>query len=245
MDATESLLDFDELPERCIHIEGLVIKPKTEEWIFTEQRNEALTDREFNISVNPENKDMTVQAHYSTLGYNAYKYRGAYLGKMNNLKDYLKDETGFEITSEIKLDNYDDLNKPFTFDFSFNAPTEDSGDKIFINPFCGQAISENPFKQNQRALAVDLVYFRSNKYKSTITIPQGYVVEYIPKSTKHNSALLTFNYTAQQTDDKVEVIADFAYKKNVYPPQEYNRLKLTMTAIIKHLSEMIIIKKQE
>lgn len=245
LDATESLLDFDELPERCIHIEGLVIKPKGEEWIFTEQRKEAVTERNFNIKIIPENQKGTIQASYTASGYNAYKYRGAYLGKMDNFRKYLKDETGTEITGDIVIRDYDNMEKPFSFDFSFDAPIEGSGDKIFVNPFCAQAISENPFKQTERTLPVDLIYFRSNKYKSTIEIPQGYTIEYIPKATELNSALFVFEYATQQTDNKVEVTVDFAYKKNIYSAQEYNRLKLTMAAIIKHLSEMIVLKKTE
>lgn len=245
LDATESLLDFDELPERCIHVEGLVAKPKVEEWIFTEQKGEAVTDKEYTIKVDVENMKMNVDANYTASGYNAYRYRAAYLGKMDDLKKYMKEEISVDVNGDIKVTNYDETDKPFSFNFAFESAIEGTGEKLFINPFCNLAISENPFKQTKRTLPVDLIYFRGIKYKSVIEIPKGYVVESLPKSSKHNSPLFTFEYSAKEVDGKIEVVSSYAYKKNVYPAQDYNRLKMTIGAIINHIAEMVVLKKQE
>lgn len=244
-DATESLLDFDELPDRCIHVEGLAIKPKVEEWILTEQNKQSLTDRNYSIKIDPDNLKMSVDANYTASGYNAYMYRGAYLGKIDDLKKHLKEETTYELTNGVEVADYKELEKPFNMKFSFEVPIEGTAEKMFINPFCNLAISDNPFKQTQRTLHVDMIYFRGYKYKSTIEIPKGYVVEFLPKPTKHDSVVFGFNYSVQEVDGKIEVESDLTYKKAIYKPEEYQRLKSTLAAIIKHYSEMIVLKKKE
>lgn len=70
-DATEPLLYYNVLPERCLNVRGLVVKPKAEEWINVVQGNLALTQKDFVLNILPEENKAQVQIQYSSIGQNA------------------------------------------------------------------------------------------------------------------------------------------------------------------------------
>lgn len=245
IDATEPLLYFDDLPERCTNVRGLVVKPKTEEWTVIIPKSTSLYQKEFEIKVHPEKRILDVKAQYATTGNNAYNLRSIYSGKEDNLKKHLKDRNNIQINDSIKVSNNEQLNKPFLFSFEFDASLEQASDKLFINPFCNLAIGDNPFKQNSRTLLVDLVYIRSEIYKSNIEIPTGYKVEYIPSTSLIDNDLIKMSYNVNQSEGKIIVLASYNLKKAVYAPEEYTNLKMAFANMIKQFSEMIVLVKEQ
>jgi len=243
IDATEPLLYFDELPARCTNVEGLVIKPKTEEWIITTQKEVAETQRIFNIKVNPESQEIDLDIKYILSGQDAYRYRKVYAGKINNLADYLRENNNIVSPVNLDTENYNELKKPFVFSFTTIMSIEGLSDKLFIHPFCNMSISDNPFKQNQRTLPVDLVYLKSEKYISIIDIPDGYKVEYLPKELKHSSRLMVINYHAEEKNNQIIVTAEYSLNNNIYDAKDYLRIKYSFNEIIKHFSDMVILTK--
>lgn len=246
IDATEPLLSFDELPERCIHVEGLVIDAdsKEERWIITSQETLASTAKKFDIRLLPAENKMDVQAEYVSFGYNAYNYRSIYLGKPENLQNYLQKRNNIEAKDKIQIPD-NDLDESFDFSFSFDMPLESTTDKIFVKPFCNLSITDNPFKQTSRSLPVDLLYFRGETYSSVIEIPEGYKVEYLPRKSEINNKIISLNYLAQEVDGKIEVKAGYKMNKNMYAANEYLVIKNILTSMIQRFSEMIVLVKKE
>jgi len=246
IDATESLLPFGELPERCIHVEGLVIDTdsKEERWVITSQETLATTAKKFNIKLLPNENKMDVHAKYVSSGYNAYNYRSVYLGKTENLQNYLHKRNNIETKDKIKVSDKS-LDESFDFSFSFDMSLESTPDKIFIKPFCNLSITDNPFKQTSRSLPVDLLYFKGETYTSEIEIPEGYKVEYLPRNSKINNKMISLNYLAQEVDGKIEVKAGYKMNKNIYAANEYLVLKNIFTSMIQRFSEMIVLVKMK
>lgn len=246
IDATEPLLDFDELPERCIHVDGLAIKNdgKEIEWIITLQETPAVTEKKLQITPIPKDRKIEVEAEYISSGYSAYNYRSIYSGKSENIKNHLQKRNEIDTKGDIEVIDKD-LSSPFSFTFSFDTSMESTPDKLFINPFCNLAISDNPFKQTKRTLPVDLLYFRGEIYKATIDIPEGYKVEFIPRASSINNKILTLNYAAIEKDNKIEVSAGYRLNKNVYSADEYIVLKSIFTSMIERFSDMIVLVKTQ
>lgn len=242
IDATESLLDFDELPERCINVIGLVVKPKTEEWTLIGQKKPSYTEKQFRLKVLPDNNLVKANIDYISSGYDAYKYRSAYLEKEDNLSDFLKRRDNIDV-GNFEISNYSELDKPFIFSFKLDYPMEENADKIFINPFSNLAISENLFKQTSRKLPIDLIYLQGGTYESEIEIPEGYAVDFLPKSIQRNTVFMSINYKAIEENGKIKVSASYSFKRNYYPADSYMPLKGTLEAFIKQVSEMIILKR--
>lgn len=245
IDATEPLLYFSDLPERCLNIEGLIIKPKSEEWAVIRQKALSIGQKDFTLKILPEAGKMAVDAKYIGTGLNAYKYRTIHLGKDNNLSAYLKNDNNIEVKDDkIEVVPVDRLSKPFVFSFSFDAPLENNNNKLFLNPFCNLSISENPFKQTSRSNLVDMVYIRGDIYRSTIEIPEGYKVEYIPESLSVDDNLIAINYAIERDSSKIMVSAGYNLKQSVYQAKDYNSLKMSFANMIKKFSEMIVLSKE-
>ena len=244
VDATESLLDFDELPERCIHVEGLAIKNdgKMTDWVITQQNYPSITEKKLKITLIPEQTKAEVNAEYIASGYAAYNYRSIHLGKNENLVQHLQKKNNLIPKGDIHVSD-ETLSNPFSFSFSFDTNIETTPDKLYVKPFCGLSINDNPFKQNNRTLPVDLLYFRGESYSTIIDIPEGYRVEYLPRTSNVNNKILTLNYTAKEENNKIIVIANYTLKKNIYDASEYIMLKSVFTSMIQRFSDMIILTR--
>jgi len=248
LDATVSLLSFNELPERCINVEGLVIKPKSEEWVETIQKTGELTEKNILIKPVPEQNYLEVNLENISHGYDAYLDRAMYIGsersgidKNENLIKHIKDIYNIDDPENLDVRNFEDIKMPFIYSFSCRSAMEKIPGKIFINPFCNLSIKENPFKQTKRTLPIDLVFIRSRKFKSSIEIPEGYKIEHLPEPKNYDTRLALVSYKIEQSADKIEVEAEYTLKQNVYEAKDYIQLKELFNAIIKQFSEMIIL----
>lgn len=244
IDATEPLRYFDELPIRCTNVEALVVKPKTEEWIVTTQKEISRTSKAFKINVMPELQTLDVNIQYTLSGQDAYQFRNIYDGKDDNLVNYFKKNNNVNISDSLTITNYKEMDKPFSFSFQSNTGFEKASDKLFIHPFCNLSVSDNMFKQESRTLPIDLIYLRNVDYKSEIEIPEGYKVEYLPKELKHDSRLMSINYSAKKVDNKIEVTAGYFFNTNLYDAKDYVRLKYSYAEIIKQFTDMIVLAKE-
>ena len=244
LDATEPLLYYNELPARCLNVQGLVVKPKSEEWVAIYQNELSVTEKQLRIKKVPNQNLLDVQVNYTNSGNSAYNFRATYLGKADNLSQYLKETNNINTKGDIVVENENNLHLPFKFSFNFETEAEETPEKLFITPFCRLSMSDNPFKQASRKLPVDLVYVRGEKYKSTIEIPEGYKVEFIPKDGKIDNKALYFNYTAVVENNTIKIEAEYSLKKSVYPAPEYMTLKNCFTIIIKKISEMVVLVKE-
>lgn len=244
IDATEPLRYFDELPTRCTNVEALVVKPKTEEWTVTTQKEVARTSKAFKVKVNSEQQTLDINIQYTLSGQDAYQFRNIYEGKDDNLVSYFKKNNNVNIEDSLITNNYKELDKPFSFSFQSSTGFEKASDKLFINPFCNLSVSDNMFKQETRTLPIDLIYLRNVDYTSEVEIPKGYKVEYLPKELKHDSRLMSIKYSTKVTDNKIEVTAGYFFNTNLYDAKDYARLKYSYAEIIKQFSDMIVFVKE-
>ncbi|MBK5722149.1 DUF3857 domain-containing protein [Dysgonomonas sp. Marseille-P4677] len=245
IDATEPLLYYSNLPERCMNVEGLVVKPKVEEWTIVRQRNISVTQKDLHLKLLPEENKIEVNAQFIGSGLSAYNFRTIHVGKDENLSKYLKDKNNIEVKNDLKIGEVDKLNRPFSFTFSFDTSLENTSDKLFVSPFCNLSISDNPFKQTSRSTLIDLVYIRGDIYKSTIDIPDGYEVEYSPESYISEDELVKINYSLVKDKSRISIDASYYLKKSVYNPDDYIKLKMSFADIIKRFSEMIVLVKKK
>ena len=242
VDVTEPLLPFGDLPERCVYSDGLVIKPKSEEWVFTETLDlNNCVEKIFDIKVLPETNRLDLNIKYIANGQNAFYYRETYAKDEENIKSFLRKRNNIVVDDQIIIEDKD--NAPFSFSFNWHSALESNNDKLFIHPFSNISISDNPFKKNTRSLPIDLVYLRSEKYKSTIEIPEGYTVEFLPKQINHESRIMLINYSTKVVGNKIEIEAGYSLNNNIYEAKDYMRLKSSYDEMIKQFSEMVVLKK--
>ncbi|SFK88081.1 DUF3857 domain-containing protein [Proteiniphilum acetatigenes] len=243
LDATDPLLYYAVLPEKCMNVEGLVIKPQSEEWITIQQKTSSTLQKNLKLEINPETNTIQTEALYLSTGPDAYRLRSTYLGDPDNLIRYLKEREQITAT-DMKLPETTALNKPFTFFFRFESPVDNHSGKLFIHPFCSLSLNKNPFRQSSRALPVDLVYLQGEAYKSTVVIPEGYKVEYIPENESIENDLISFSYSTFITGDQIVFNTQFNLKQFIIQPEEYGELKDDFNKMIKCLSDLMILVKE-
>jgi len=245
IDATEPMLLYNELPERCINVKGLVVEKNSEKWIDIVQDELALTEKEFDLKFNDDLTLLLSDIKYNTYAYDAYKYRAAYYGDNKNLYDLFM-QSSVEPKGDIKVENYTELDKPFVISFQTELAIDNPGGKLFVTPFLNQSQTDNLFKQTQRTLPVDLIHQHAVRYKSIIHIPEGYKVDYLPKEVKHDGKVMVVNYSAIENPERkqIEVVADYQFKKYIYEAKDYPLLKSTFDQLIKSFNDMIVLSKK-
>jgi len=243
IDATEPMLLYNELPERCLNVKGLVVEKNSEQWIDIVQDELALTEKEFDLKFNDELTVLNAEIKYNAYSYDAYHYRATYSGESKNLYDFFVRKS-VEPKGDIDVENYTELDKPFVISFKTESAYE-KADKLFIAPFLNQSQTDNLFKQTKRTLPVDLIHRHAAKYKSTIHIPEGYKVDYLPKEIKHDGRVMIINYSAIENPEKrqIEVTADYQFKNYMYEAKDYQALKVSFDQMIKTFNDMIVLSK--
>ncbi len=241
-DATERLLKYDELPDRCINIRGLVLDQKSPEWVNILQNDVALTEKKFEIRCNEDLSKLNSTVTFTAYDFDAFSYRNQYSGEESNLKELLQ-KRNIIPAGNISIENSLDLEKPFVFTFQAETPLSSVPDKLFIAPFLNQSLTENIFKQTTRSLPIDLIHRHAAKYHTVIYIPDGYEVEYLPKQVDHNGKI-KLQYEAKEKDGMIEVNASYQFKQSIYEAKDYMALKVTFDDMIKIFNEMIVLKKK-
>lgn len=245
IDATESLLAYNELPSRCVNVSGLVVKPKnSESWTFVAQNEVATTTKDFEIKIDTESNQQKINAKYIALGDDAFKYRKQYLANKEDMSVYFKKKHNIDPENGVKVENYMERDKEFIASFQFKQPLEGTSDKLFVKPFCGLSITENPFKKKTRSLPIDFIFLMGEKYKSRIQIPDGYEVEYLPKASHPKTQIMTIDYEAKIEGNEIVIEAGYEMNKNIIPASEYHKLKSMYAAAIEKFSDMIVLVKK-
>ena len=117
-------------------------------------------------------------------------------------------------------------------------------DKIYLSPFLGESLSENPLKQPTRTYPIDMVYPTKRSFKTSINIPEGYQVYFIPEEFKISNQSFDFNYSVKNEQTQLVVSFDYYFKKSVYPDTDYSKIKYYFKEIVKKGNEKIVLSKK-
>lgn len=180
--------------------------------------------------------------------YEAYRFREKYKGinKDNYLEKLENDLNGARI-SDYTIENIADLAKPISENFTFesNNDCEIIDGKMYINPLLFFTQTKNPFVQEKREYPIYFGYPKQSKYNINIQIPDGYIVESLPKpikiSTGENVGLFTFNISTSENRIQIQIAKDLnaaAVSSNFY-----SVLKAFYQQMIDKQNEKIILTK--
>lgn len=249
MDATDEHATINILPFRCINGKGIMISisGKSEEVsLQPTMLSKSITFIQADLN---QNGSLSGKVRNTKSDYYAYSFRDKYAGINKNL--YLEklesDYNNIDIT-DYKIENIEDFDKTIieTFSFSKSNEIESNNKKILFNPLLFFTKSVNPLKEDKRSMPIDFVFPTQEKYLITILIPEGYEVEYLPKSTnvslENNDVVLNFN--TSNDANKIVINSSFEINKAVFEPNFYQDLKNIFKLYIEKQTESIILKKK-
>ena len=151
-----------------------------------------------------------------------------------------------EFTTE-RIDSLDKLEMPVGLDYQFKI-NKDKEDILYVNPMFEEAWKENPFKSTERFYPVEMPYTMDETYVMTMLIPDGYVVDELPKSTMvklNENDDGVFEYRMTESNGTISFRSRIQLKRAFYLPDEYEILREFFNLVVKKQSEQIVLKKKK
>jgi transglutaminase-like putative cysteine protease len=199
------------------------------------------------VSVDGKGK-LSGKYRVNSTDYEAFSFREKYAGinQQNYLEKVENEIPGIQI-SDYNIENDKDLSKPIIENFTFTADNqiEIIADKIYIDPLLFYTPTKNPFVLENREMPVYFGYPTQYKYNVNIAIPDGYVIETIPKpmniSTGENVGFFSFNISA--TTNAIQIVINKEVKSIIVAADFYETLKVFYKQMNDKLNEKIVLKK--
>jgi len=251
LDATDKdlpagMLDYDNLNHQGFYMD---LKNLNGKWLSTEPTVTTEKIFVYNMTLDKENK-LTGKINQYSKGYSALNLRNKYR-KTNNetefVKNFKKDKTGLEV-SNYKIDNLDNLDELLTesMDVVIEDNVEEAGNLVYFTPLLFERTKENFFKLEQRKFPVDFAYPFKESYRITISFPEDYEVDKLPKGgiykLPEDNGTFTINYVAEGKTLMVRSIINV--NKSLYTPEEYFDLKELFKTVVEKQAEQIVFKKK-
>jgi len=247
LDATEKDVPLGLLPARCLNQRGYAISKTKPGWVDLKAFKGA--DKSvFCILTLDENGNVGGDINYKFDGYSSFNIRKSIIkdGKEKYIENIKSNKPTWTINS-IKFDIPEEIEKPLKESIKVESldMAEAMGNMIYINPIISGKIDENPFKQDERKLPIDFAYPVKNSYMLSLTIPEGYIVDEIPKPinlvTPDRTASL--RYAVQKTGNAIQVVHSWQIKESFYTPDKFQDLKEFYSVLVSKHNEQIVLKK--
>ena len=237
-DATNITCQNDRVPAKCLNDKGLLIKEGPVEWISL--HSDLPSEKVTNFTIDSVGKSSHTAVQITASEYDGSFFRQNYgfdkkkIAGRGNPTDYPVDE------ASIMVLNQDVKEKPYILNYSTSYPAEIINKKIYVAPFPGETMTENPMKQESRSYSIDMSYPVKRTFNSVITIPEGYKIDFVPEEEKVHNDLFELYYNVKADGNKVNVSFTYTFKKSVYLPSDYINLKYYFKDIIKKENEKIV-----
>ena len=154
--------------------------------------------------------------------------------------------------SEIQLKNIviDSLKKyeePITIKYDMQLKNFADEDIVYYNHMLSQILKKNPLVSAERLYPVEMPYVTNEVYVLNMEIPEGYVVEELPKSSrvKFNEDEGMFEYIINKDDKYVQLRCRLSLEKTQYLPEDYPSLRDFYSYVVQKESEQIVFKKKK
>ncbi len=248
LDATSPALGFGKLELKCYNGEARIINSSATSVQFS--ADSLLETKLTSVMISSNDKGEMVGSFQQVPGYfESYGIREKVREKGKD--QFFKDVKGdYEQDVELINPRIDSLaaldrNVTIAYDFKLN---EDKADVIYIDPMLGEAHKENLFKSAERSYPVEMPYTSDETYVFSMIIPEGYVVDELPKSVilKLNEAGDgQFEYIVSQNGGMISMRSRIRLKRAYFQPSEYDFLREFFNTVVKKHSEQIVLKKKK
>ena len=243
LDATDGMLPYDLLPEKCFNHKGLYVSPSGYGWIGIEPIAKDRTAITANLVLD-ESGNLTGHVRLTLGGYRAHSIRKERISE-NPLEYFEKQELSI---SNIKLESLLDIEKPVIAEgeLTVNNSATIVSNSIFINPNIFISEKFNPFVAETRVFPVDFGNLTERIIILSIEYPENYIIDELPQnkiiSLPLNSAKAVFNYS--QNSNRITITTHFQINKTLFMQEEYPALREFYSRLIAKESESIVLKKR-
>lgn len=241
-DGTNPFLAYNRIPPRCINEKGLIVNDQEIKWANLSTNIKSVDNRsiELNIDANTLLAHAKVTNHSTE--FEALNYKKKYNDDTSKIKNQLL-ENGFEKVSKIRTLNFKTSHTPYIVAYEGKTKIESIDSKLIISPFLNFPIKENRLTQKNRSFPVDFTYPNSETFKSIIYIPENYQVADLPPRFEMKNGLADIMLTYSIKENIVTVEGEYYFKKSIYQPNEYARIKSYLNAIVQKFNAQLVLVK--
>ena len=249
LDASEPWLGFGRLPERCYNGTARVVNKETSVAVIL-SADSVVDGVKTLVMLGRDEKGGLSARIQSYPGYNdAMEMRKSIKehGEQEFLHKILSGYSGDATVSNLELDSLKLPDEPLGIAYDLNLRFDTTADIYYFNPMLGEGYKENPFKAAQRFYPVEMPYAMDKTYILNMDIPDGYVVDELPKSAKIllNTDEGFFEYIVSRDDQQINFRARIKLMKANYQTDDYGTLRDFFAGIVKKESEQIVFKKKK
>jgi hypothetical protein len=241
-DGTEPQISFNRIPPRCINEAGLVVRDQEVGWVNLTSEVISSNTIDIEMDVDPAAQMATSKVLTTFTEFESLEAKEDYENDSTQLAKYLSDN-GFTNISRVRFVNYDNTERPYIIAFLGDHPVEIIDEKIVVYPFINFPPKENKLTQASRSYPVDFVYPKTVALKSKITLPEGYEIVDYPDKINIDNEQATVSLSYSLVDHTVQFDGIYAFKKSVYVPNEYARIKFYLDNIVKIFNSPLVMEK--
>jgi len=248
LDATNKYSLPGILPIRDLNWFGRVIRKNGSSAIVNLTPDKKSIDVVTLMGIIKEDGEIEGKVRKKSFDYNAFIFRNNFNGvsKDSYIEKLEKENNGLEIL-EYEVQNNLVLNEPIVENYSFktNNSVEIIGGKMYFSPLLYFALSENPFKQENREYPVDFIFPNQDSFRVSLTIPDGYVVESLPepKLIALPENIAKFSYEVSKTNNQVQLSYSLDLNRVVIENVYYEALKNFFKELVNKNTERIVLKR--
>ncbi len=247
LDATQKSLPFGMLPYKCLNKDLRVMDFKNGSYwenILPNKNNGRKTQMLLKLN---EDDEFVGNVRIVHNGYSAIeKRRKLKTIEQNKYVEDYEDENDFLEIVTYKNFNVNKNEETVKEEFEVIIENESSiTNKILLNPFFIDKLTENPFKLNSRQYPVNFGHPLKFDFTTSITLPSNYIIETLPKSrvVKLPEEKGYFMYKVVNKNSKIMVNYSFNIKEVEFTSQYYLYLKEFYKQAIIAQSESIVLTK--
>jgi hypothetical protein len=249
LDATEDLLPYGMLPERCLNGKGRLISKVVEESRWVDIRPSQKKMKKILLDLTLENDAFKGLLTITSSGYEAFEKRTKIIdaGSEQAYLQRIQSTLNEIVLSDYKVENFKDPNQPLVETFGFELKVDQMGaKKLYLIPFLIDRWQNNPFRSNQRLYPVDFGAPVESTFHLTLNFPPQYFIE----ENLENSAYTLpgnggrFLLNATSLENKLSVTSIITLNKMVYSSNEYHSLKELFNRIIESQNSQIVFSQK-
>ncbi|RYZ19862.1 MAG: DUF3857 domain-containing protein [Chitinophagaceae bacterium] len=145
------------------------------------------------------------------------------------------------------VDSLNQYSQPVALHADMKLPVGDE-DILYVNPMFGQGLGANPFKSPERSYPVEMPYTIDESFYLTLHVPDGYVVDELPKSIRlalneRNEG--SFEYLISESEGVISLRSQIRIKRANFLPEDYESLREFFNMVVTKHKEQIVFKKKK
>lgn len=154
----------------------------------------------------------------------------------------MQERDGIEILS-YRLEGRHDFSPMVKEEMTFTKQCDTAGDMIYLNPLIFIPQRESPFTAAERNLPIEFPYKQFEAQNVMIMLPEGYVVEEVPKPIIIKFDGVTARIACSVNDNMVSIQYKMNLDKTFFASTQYQDLKSFFDKLVESNNQIITLKK--